>query len=266
MSKRKRDENCTLLGISGKIGSGKSTLAQGIKTRLERQGWLVLERNFADKLKELVAYHYAFDVALCYSQEGKNSLLPPITDVVEYRRTFTDKLKALVAFHFGFDVAQFDTAEKTLLPPRYGDNMSIQEMLGLWQSLRLQDVYDGTTTVGRALQLWGTALRNVDEQLWIKSVADFIESKTAQNAASDKRLLFIVPDTRFPNEAAWLRDNMGGVVVRLNGDPGRVAENSQRDLQHVSETALDNYAGFNLVLDTNALDVEQCVERVLRAL
>ena len=41
----------------------------------------------------------------------------------------------------------------------------------------------------------------------------------------------------------------GGTLVRLVGDPGKVRANSTRDLNHISETALDNYQGFDLTYE-----------------
>lgn len=186
-----------VLGISGKIGAGKSTLSEALKAVLTENGFLVYERNFADKLKELVAFHFNIDVRRCYTQEGKNSLLHA----------------------------------------RYGVGM----------------------TVGRMLQLFGTSLRQVNENIWINSVADFVEENSSNNS---NKLVFIIPDCRFPNEVEWIR-SMFGIAVRLEGDPGQVAKNSKRDLAHISETALDGYAGFDLVLDTNKTAVQSCVEQVL---
>ena len=183
-----------VIGISGKIGSGKSTLSASLKERLELQSRTVYERNFADRLKELVAYHFDIGLDRCYTEAGKNSALPE----------------------------------------RYG------------------------MTVGRALQLFGTALRGVDERLWIHSVADFIERKSASD---DRPLVFVVPDCRFPNELAWIHD-MHGFVVRLEGDPGGVRRASTRDQTHVSETALDGHE-FDLVLNTDMYDVRECVDRVM---
>tara|TARA_R100001244_G_scaffold120565_1_gene90177 strand:- start:2776 stop:3039 length:264 start_codon:yes stop_codon:yes gene_type:complete len=52
--------------------------------------------------------------------------------------------------------------------------------------------------------------------------------------------LAIVPDVRFPNEADAIKQ-AGGKVIRLTRSP--------HDDQHESETALDDYEGFDHVLD-----------------
>lgn len=256
MNKRKNIQNTVVLGISGKIGAGKSTLAAAVKQKFEQLGWLVFERNFADKLKELVAFHYKIDITLCYTQDGKNTLLPikPLSH---------KELKELVAFHFGYSVVAFET--KQFLHSRYGSQVTINEMLNRWDALNLQQYSESAMTVGQALQKWGTALRNVDEQLWVKSVADYIQQKQFDNELDQsKHLLFIVPDTRFPNEASWIRNVMCGVLVRVNGDPGGVAKNSKRDLAHISETALDQYSHFDIIFDTNTTSVNNCVASICK--
>lgn len=250
MSKRKLQDDekeVITIGISGKIGSGKSTLAVALKQCCEKFGWLVLERNFADKLKELVAFFYEIDISLCYSQDGKNTQLP-------IKQLTSKDLKALVAFHFGLDSFEEPLNE------RYGKDMTGNKMLELWQSVHLEKFTETRCTVGQALQNWGTALRNVDSQLWIKSVADFVDKNKKEYKAN--KILFIIPDTRFENEAEYIRSEMSGFTIRLNGDPGNVAKNSQRDLNHISETALDNYQKFAAVFDTNVYKVDYCVEQV----
>jgi hypothetical protein len=41
-----------------------------------------------------------------------------------------------------------------------------------------------------------------------------------------------------------------GIMIRINGDPALVRANSNRDLNHISETALDN-ADFEYVINNN---------------
>lgn len=59
----------------------------------------------------------------------------------------------------------------------------------------------------------------------------------------------IVSDCRFPNEADAGRAR-GGVVIRLNRKDARKDAHG-RDPNHISETALDNYEYFDLVIDND---------------
>ena len=56
-------------GISGKIGSGKSTTALAIERHMPNKA--VLQINFGDSLKSMLASVFRFPVDLCYTQQGK---------------------------------------------------------------------------------------------------------------------------------------------------------------------------------------------------
>lgn len=188
-----------LVGISGKIGSGKSTLAKNLNLIDKRLK--VFECSFGDALKRAVADEYEFDVALCYSQEGKNTV-----------------------------------------PNEKCNNK----------------------TVGQLLQQFGTMKRESNENVWVEAVQEFIAERSTDDYKNmlakegfDK-IMFIVPDVRFPNETAWI-NNDGGVLIRLDGDPKGVFDATTRDKNHISETALDDYKDFDLIIDTNVNDEDDCV-------
>lgn len=93
------------------------------------------------------------------------------------------------------------------------------------------DWLDGMT--GREfLQKLGTAVRNeVHPDFWTRAL--FIREKSNQN--------LIIPDVRFPNEAQIIKDH-GGILIRIER-PGAGAGN------HISEIALDDYRGWDIVID-----------------
>ena len=93
------------------------------------------------------------------------------------------------------------------------------------------DWLDGMT--GREfLQKLGTAVRNeVHPEFWTRAL--FIKEGNNQN--------LIIPDVRFPNEAQIVKDH-GGILIRIER-PGAGAGN------HISETALDDYKGWDIVID-----------------
>jgi hypothetical protein len=106
-------------------------------------------------------------------------------------------------------------------------------------------------TIGETLQLVGTDLfrNNYDTDIWVKSFF---------NEELDKKLndgkIIVVPDVRFINEADYILQE-GGYLIRLEGDPMGVRENSLRDLNHISETDLDNYTKFDKVIYNNKKDI-----------
>jgi hypothetical protein len=102
-------------------------------------------------------------------------------------------------------------------------------------------LYDGIT-VGRLQQVIGTDLfrDHFDKMVWVKSMF------APYDRAKDN---WIVSDVRFRNEADYVKQ-MGGILVRLEGDPAGVRSNSTRDMNHPSETELDDYDGFDVLVQT----------------
>lgn len=86
-------------------------------------------------------------------------------------------------------------------------------------------------TVREFLQKLGTAVRKeIDPDFWVKALF---------NTYHDGNI--IIADVRFPNEAEAIKER-GGILIRIER-PGAGAGN------HISETALDNYTGWDIVID-----------------
>lgn len=106
-------------------------------------------------------------------------------------------------------------------------------------------------TIGETLQLVGTDLfrDNYDTDIWVKS---FFNEELYEKLNDGK--IIIVPDVRFINEADYILKE-GGYLIRLEGDPMGVRENSLRDLNHISEINLDNYTKFDKVIYNDKKDI-----------
>jgi hypothetical protein len=91
-------------------------------------------------------------------------------------------------------------------------------------------------TVREVLQFVGTdLLRNqMNADIWVESVFN-------QQWKDDD--IVIIADARFPNEAEFAREY--GVLIGVERDTGLKSDG------HVSETALDDYAHFNHLVDNN---------------
>ena len=99
---------------------------------------------------------------------------------------------------------------------------------------------------GSLQQLVGTGLREtVDPNIWIKIALDTPRSDTE---------ILIIPDVRFKNEAQSIIDR-GGFLIRMEGDPANIRKNSNRDLNHISETDLDDWQQWNLIIYNKSLNV-----------
>ena len=99
-------------------------------------------------------------------------------------------------------------------------------------------------TIGESLQKIGTELfrDTFDKDIWVKSLFNDELYKKLE----DGRII-VIPDVRFVNEADYIL-SQGGYLIRLEGDPLKVRENSTRDLNHISEINLDGYQGFTKVI------------------
>ena len=84
----------------------------------------------------------------------------------------------------------------------------------------------------------------------------------------------IIPDVRRQNEAGFIKD-AGGLLVRLN-----VSEKEQRRrllsrdnklsdrsaFTHITETDLDDYDRFDLILDTDSMSPEEVADAIMHKL
>ena len=100
---------------------------------------------------------------------------------------------------------------------------------------------DWGMTVGTMQQKMGTdAVRNnIHGNAWVLSL--FAKYKDSED-------FWIISDVRFKNEAKIIKDK-GGILIRLNGDPAKCRENDPRDMNHQSETDLDDYKDWDYVLE-----------------
>ena len=126
----------------------------------------------------------------------------------------------------------------------------LKQVVSVMSGLSIDDMFtqDGKNsmvrgfgmTVGSMQQIIGTdVMRSWDENVWIKALfADYNESS-----------MWVVSDVRFKNEADKIK-SMGGILIRLNGDPAGVRAKSTRNLDHPSETDLDRYHTFDIIYDT----------------
>ena len=102
----------------------------------------------------------------------------------------------------------------------------------------LGEEWDGLTP-RRILQLLGTEAGRqvIHNNLWVNAL--FADYDTSSNYDSK----WIITDVRFENECQAIKDR-GGIIIRINRDSDVVDD-------HTSETALDNYDGFDFVVDNN---------------
>jgi hypothetical protein len=103
----------------------------------------------------------------------------------------------------------------------------------------------------KLLQVLGTdVFRKMNQHIWIESLYYKILER--------KPKVVIIPDVRFPNEAAFVR-SLGGYLVkvtRLNLD-GSVFVAPDRDPDHPSEAALNGWGDWDLIINANSGDIQR---------
>jgi hypothetical protein len=107
-------------------------------------------------------------------------------------------------------------------------------------------------TLGEILQIIGTdALRNnFDKNVWAKSIFTTLKDDG----------YYILSDLRFENECEYIKKNKG-ILLRINRPVNPIGENSARNLEHSSETQLDNYEHFDYIIENNGT-YEELIKKV----
>lgn len=136
------------------------------------------------------------------------------------RLAFADALKREVAVKFGFD-------RKFCYTPEGKDTEVHIPRVGY---LKVREI----------MQWYGVARREENPDYWIEAARKEIEALRRRGIDG-----VIIDDVRFENEARYVRAN-GDLLVRLEPYPGW--KPSPGAEKHVSETALDLYQGWDLVM------------------
>jgi hypothetical protein len=165
---------------------------------------------------------------------GKNTVADIIQKIMHKTyslelKAYADKLKQITSLMTGVSLESCYTQE--------GKNIFLPE----WQM-----------TVGEFQQKIGTeGMRNgVHPNAWIYALfANYNEKSN-----------WIVTDVRFPNEAKAIKKRKG-LLVRVEGDPAKIRENSTRNLSHPSETSLDSWKPWDYMID-NSGTLAQLKEQV----
>lgn len=135
-------------------------------------------------------------------------------------------------------------SKKKIEVKKFADNLKI--ICSVISGRPIEDMYssDGKNkfipefqmTVGEMQQKIGTEVfrDNFDQNVWVKSLF----------ASYTPDQIWIITDVRFQNEAEYIK-RVGGIIIRIEGDPAKIRLNSTRNLNHPSETSLDDYEHFD---------------------
>jgi hypothetical protein len=232
-------EKNRLIGITGKMGSGKDTTAAALMPLLSD-----LENThiyFSAALKQEVSAAIA-DIHKHIDSQSRQGL---------YRIISANHRLNIVDTHYIVDILA-EEIKKTGKPV---------------------DGWERSAVTRRVLQYWGTEIRRKeDEDYWVKkSVQSIAEKLVSTDGAIVVTCAVYVTDARFSNEARAIID-LGGSLIRLEVSPEEQSKRifardgilpTEEARQHPSETSLDNYEGFDVKIDTDAVGNEHDVARLI---
>lgn len=170
-----------------------------------------------------------------------------VDDFAYKNKKYSEKLKYMVCFLIGCNRSDLEDRE--------------------FKEKELGEEWDGLTP-RKLLQLLGTEAGRqiIHPNIWVNALfADWKSGYVEQGAGwietEDDYPNWIVTDVRFPNEAKAIKDR-GGILIRINRpqylDNGLVI----RKDEHLSETALDDYDGFDYVIDNDSDSVQDLIDKV----
>lgn len=234
-----------LVGISGKMGSGKDTVASLLAERLYRRGDKVVIRSFADSLKEEVA-RLVIDALISQGQSDQDFC-------------------GLVASRSGISGAQAQELLKVLYPIV----VSMLEQRVKPNEVTAELLYRNPSDkplVREVLKFWGNDVRRAQNpDYWVDMAAVYAKEQR------DMGISCIIPDVRRQNEAGFIKD-AGGLLVRLNvSEQEQMRRLLSRDnklsdrsaFSHITETDLDYYNRFDLILNTDSMSPEEVTDAIM---
>ena len=232
-----------LVGISGKMGSGKDTVASLLAERFYRKGDKVVIRSFADSLKEEVARLVA-DALMSQSDQDFCDLVTSWGGI-----SSTQAQELLKVLH---------PLIASLLEQRVEPNEVTAELLHRNPADK--------PLVREVLKFWGNDVRRAQNpDYWVDMATEYVKEQR------DMGISCIIPDVRRQNEAGFIKDAVG-LLVRLN-----VSKEEQRRrllsrdnklsdrsaFTHITETDLDDYDRFDLILYTDSMGPEEVADSIM---
>jgi hypothetical protein len=161
-------------------------------------------------------------------RSGKTALAQFLASRIEGARVvnFADELKAIAERLYGLDPREMNGDKGRMLS--FGP------------------------TVREVLQKLGQSAREIWPDAWVNAW----EFRVVELWRTAGRVPILAGDVRFPNEVEAIHA-MGGLVIRLTRNPSATLD------RHESETALDGYTEFDLVIDNAQMSAEETNGRAL---
>lgn len=256
-----------IIGISGKKRAGKDLIGKIIQyltsdPKVGFEEWLMFKSmhksifkivKYADKLKDIVCLLIGCTREQLENEEFKNTQLGEEWRVWKYE--------------IDEDVNLFDGS---VLLDNKGVFLSFEEAEAFvkeYKLINVTNIYSEKVTPRKMLQFIGTdLLRNqLHPNIWVNAtMADYTSSHSYEMCSNPKDHEscypnWIITDCRFPNEAEAIKER-DGILIRVN----RFDENGmpwKSDDLHESETALDDYSGFDYTINNDS-SIDKLIDAV----
>lgn len=214
-----------IIGISGKKQCGKDTICKIIQA-IDIHDSV----DTSDPLNVSVKNLYNDDYIRLYSRWNKHS--------------FADKLKEMASILTGNDITLWEKGEyKNQLNALFG--VTNREILqGLGNGAREQICPD----------VWVKALFSAYKTITIPEYGYTEMGERLPVNMATIEPYWIIPDVRMPNEAQAIKER-GGILIRVN-------RKTKSFDTHISEVALDDYEGFDYIIDNNGT-IEELIDKVI---
>jgi len=241
-----------IIGISGKIGNGKDLCGQII------QNLAAFPQDDINSIAKMARNNYS-------------------SNAVWQIKKFGGKLKEIASLVLGIPTEQFESQD--FKKSELGKEWSIDRGPNLMKKPQGKEAkyqrFESPMTAREFLQKLGTdaARDNIHPDFWVNALfADYKELNLDFEVAKNIYPNWIITDVRFPNEVKAIKDR-GGKVIRINRPKKypEVKDELTRNIlestknfgiiEHFSETALDNYDGFDIIIENNGT-IEELIEKI----
>jgi hypothetical protein len=239
-----------ILAFSGKKGSGKNTLCNFLHGYQLKSFGIIDEFEITDE-GELVIE------TLVRDEQGKEKKGKGLVDItrtdIEFAMWAMDNVWPFVK-HYAFAtslkeilIGLFDIPKDMV----YGtDEQKDQFTQYKWENMPVKVKGKSGFMTGREfMQYFGTDIcREMYSDIWI--------NRTLKDIAQEESKFSIISDARFENEIEAVQ-KAGGKVIRLTRSV------KGKDI-HKSELALDNYNGFDAIIDNQNMTIEESCKHLVQ--
>jgi hypothetical protein len=260
-----------ILGISGKKQSGKGTVSNFLLGIHMRNLEIVRGNCFIDDKGKLNISDWFGDPKMCGIFDIDDPPSPAIFDFLDQHvheffkiYNFADRLKQDVCMNvmgltreqcYGTDDQkntethlQWEDMPGVMTPDQVSE-LPLSKNLSVAQAEKVFGVLikePGPMTARDVMQYVGTNIfRKMYSNVWVDATLRYI--------LEEPPFLAVVADCRFPNEVDAIKE-VGGKVIRLTRSP--------YDDGHDSETQLDDYDNFDLVVDNANMNVHEANQQI----